>query len=74
MDATQWALECGSGKALNMVMLGCVLGSGSLPCTEDEFWKIVAGRIPPAFRNINTKAFFKGAEVAKGLRLAGRSA
>ena len=72
-DASRWAVDAGSVKALNIVMIGCVLGLGSLPCTADEFWEIVSGRIPPALREANTTAFWKGAEFAKDLQLVGRS-
>ncbi len=45
-----------------MVMLGCLLGSGSLPCTAGEFWGAVSKRMPAALREANAKAFRKGAE------------
>jgi indolepyruvate ferredoxin oxidoreductase beta subunit len=61
-DATRCALEAGSGKAVNMVMLGCLLGSGSLPCAADEFWGAVSKRMPAAFRETNAGAFWRGAE------------
>jgi len=66
-DATRCALEAGAGKALNMVMLGCLLGSGSLPCTAGEFWGAVSKRMPPALREANATAFRKGAEFATEL-------
>jgi indolepyruvate ferredoxin oxidoreductase beta subunit len=68
-DATQRALKAGSAKALNMVMLGCLLGSGSLSCTADDFWKVASNRIPPAFREINTRAFRKGVEFAAEIQV-----
>ena len=65
--ATQFALEAGSAQALNMVMLGCLLGSGSLPCAADDFWSIVSKQVPPTAREANAKAFRKGVEfVRKG--------
>ncbi len=70
-DATQCAVEAGSAQALNMVMLGCLLGCGLLPCTAEEFWNAVAKRTPAAFRETNTKAFQKGVEFAGELRIAG---
>jgi indolepyruvate ferredoxin oxidoreductase beta subunit len=70
-DATQCAAEAGAMQALNMVMLGCLLSSGSLPCTTETFWDIVGQRIPPKFREINTRAYRKGTEFAKGFRVAG---
>jgi indolepyruvate ferredoxin oxidoreductase beta subunit len=72
-DATQLALEAGSTKALNMVMLGCLLGSGCLPCGADEFWNAVSQQMPPATRETNTSAFRKGVEFAAGIALDGRT-
>jgi indolepyruvate ferredoxin oxidoreductase beta subunit len=71
LDATQCALEAGSVKALNMVMLGCLLGSGGLPCTAGDFWSIASSRMPQTLKETNTKAFSKGAEFAAGLRVGG---
>lgn len=70
-DATQCAVEAGSARALNMVMLGCLLGSGSLPCTAEDFWNIVSKRLPPALREVNAKAFLKGAGLAAELQVSG---
>ena len=61
-DATRCALEAGSGKAVNMVMLGCLLGSGGLPCATGEFWGAASKRMPSALREANAGAFWKGAE------------
>ena len=63
--------EAGAVQALNMVMLGCLLGSGSMPCSADEFWHTAAKRIPGALQAVNTRAFRVGAEFARGLRVAG---
>jgi indolepyruvate ferredoxin oxidoreductase beta subunit len=70
-DATQCALEAGSARALNMVMLGCLLGSASLPCTAEGFWNIVSKRMPPTRTEVNAKAFLKGAGLAAGLQVSG---
>jgi indolepyruvate ferredoxin oxidoreductase beta subunit len=70
-NATQCAVEAGSARALNMVMLGCLLGSGLLPCTAEGFWNIVSKRLPPALREVNAKAFLKGAALAAGLQVGG---
>ncbi len=65
LPATQLALEAGSTQALNMVMLGCLLGSGSLPCAADDFWSVVSGQAPPTAREANAKAFRTGVEFAR---------
>ncbi len=70
-DAMQCAVQAGSAQSLNMVMLGCLLGSGSLPCTADVFWKLAVKRMPSALQETNTQAFAQGAEVAKGLQVSG---
>jgi len=59
-DGTRYATEAGSSKALNMVMLGCLLGSEALPFTADDFWKSIAERMPEKLRETNAKAFFRG--------------
>jgi len=64
-DATQMAAEAGSIKTLNVVMLGALLSSGSLPCTANEFWETATKTMPPRLAETNTKAFFCGVEVGK---------
>ena len=64
-DATQAAIEAGAVQSLNMVMLGCLLGSGLLPTTADEFWVRVQQRIPSALREVNEKAYRAGAAIAE---------
>ena len=54
--------EAGFSAALNMVMLGCLLGSGALPCTAEAFSDFVAARSPGALREANVRAFRMGVE------------
>jgi indolepyruvate ferredoxin oxidoreductase beta subunit len=61
-DATQMALEAGSATTLNIVMLGCLLGSETLPRAADEFWDIAAKRMPAAFAEVNSRAFWSGVQ------------
>lgn len=68
-DATQVAMEAGSSKTLNIVMLGCLLGCGSLPLSVDDFWTVVAQSMPPRLAETNTKAFFRGVELGKQFQL-----
>jgi indolepyruvate ferredoxin oxidoreductase beta subunit len=70
-DATGCAEQAGAVKALNMVMLGCLLATGLLPCSAEEFWNTVAQRVPPALREVNTTAFWKGAEFAEQIQAGG---
>jgi indolepyruvate ferredoxin oxidoreductase beta subunit len=68
-DATQLAQESGSVKTINTIMLGCLLGSGLLPCTDNEFWQTVTRVMPPKLTKANAKAFSNGVEVGKQLCL-----
>lgn len=71
-DATRLAQEAGSARAVNMIMLGCLLGSRALPCTADEFWDSVAGTMPRGLVRTNRGAFARGVELAEGCRLGAR--
>ena len=64
-DATRLAQESGSAKTMNTIMLGCLLGSGLLPCTVDEFWSTVTRRMPPQLTTTNAKAFLSGVEMGR---------
>ncbi len=73
LEATRYAEEAGSAQALNMVMLGCLLGSGSLPCKAETFWNVAEKRMPPASRETNAAAFRRGVEFAGALQTAGNA-
>ena len=64
-DATDLAQRAGGVRAMNMVMLGCLVSSGDLGCTPNALWEFVTDRMPPAARDTNTKAFFSGVEVGQ---------
>ena len=68
-DATRCAVEAGSARTLNMVMLGCLIGSGALPCTVGEFENTITKRLPPHLAEINTRAFGSGAELGGKFQL-----
>ncbi len=70
-DATQLATEAGAAKALNVLMLGCLLGSSSLPCTADDFWRAAAEKMPPASAETNHQAFRRGVDLGKKFQPAG---
>jgi Pyruvate/2-oxoacid:ferredoxin oxidoreductase gamma subunit len=65
-DATELAQESGSIKTVNTIMLGCLLGSGLLPCTVEEFWATVTRKMPPHLTQANSQAYING--VAMGRR------
>lgn len=71
-DATAMAAEAGSPKTLNMIMLGCLLGSEALPCTAEDFWNTVTRSMPARLRESNTEAFARGVELGKAFRRGAR--
>ncbi|HPS79593.1 MAG TPA: indolepyruvate oxidoreductase subunit beta [Thermoanaerobaculaceae bacterium] len=56
------ALEAGTVKAANVVLLGAI--SKLLPLPEDVWWQCLSQRIPPKFLEINHKAFALGRAAA----------
>ena len=67
-DATQMALQSGSIRAINTVMLGCLFGSGMLPHTAADFWSAAAGKMAPAWIKANSAAFEGGVERGRQAR------
>jgi indolepyruvate ferredoxin oxidoreductase beta subunit len=65
LDATHLAQQAGSVKALNMVMLGCWLGSGLYPINAEEFKDSILAGAPAGVAEVNAKAFLSGVEVGK---------
>jgi len=58
IDAQKIAIEAGSVKADNVVLLGAL--SNHLPFSDDIWEKAIAGRVPPKTIDINMKAFALG--------------
>ena len=71
LDATSCAVQAGSAKTLNMVMLGCLLGFGFLPCAAEDFWNSVSKGIPSVLKKSNSKAFRRGVEAAGEFQVVG---
>ena len=69
-NATHCAVEAGSVRTLNMVMLGCLLGSGLLPCPADDFWTIATRTMPRALLEANARAFASGVKTGNRFQLA----
>ncbi len=69
-DATALAAETGSDKTLNMIMLGCLLGTGALPCAGGSFLKTITRIIPPPLVGANTTAYLSGVAVGQELQVA----
>jgi indolepyruvate ferredoxin oxidoreductase beta subunit len=67
LDATALAKQAGSLKSLNVVMLGCLLGSELLPYSAEHFLQSVMKTAPSQLSKINSKAFLSGIEFGKTL-------
>ena len=57
-DAMKIASECGSTKAVNVVLLGAA--SEALPFSEEEWMKVIEENVKPKFVELNKKAFTMG--------------
>ncbi|MHA3964708.1 MAG: indolepyruvate oxidoreductase subunit beta [Candidatus Thorarchaeota archaeon SMTZ1-45] len=64
-DALELAAKAGSTRALNMVMLGAIIGTGLTPITEKVAIDVVREAFPKKFEKINTTATKLGLEQAK---------
>lgn len=71
IDATRAALEKGSLRALNMVMLGAMAARSAVPIENGILAGIVSEESPDGFRKINVSAFESGADLVGGWRRAG---
>jgi len=71
LDATELARRAGAVMALNMVMLGCLFGTGLLSCAPEEFLETMVKNAPPKLAEINRKAFSGGVEFGSKVVLVG---
>jgi len=65
LDGNALAEEVGNPLALNMVMLGALIGSGAISITAEDMKKTISASTKKAFLEANLKAFDKGFENAK---------
>ncbi|MBW2203297.1 MAG: 2-oxoacid:acceptor oxidoreductase family protein, partial [Deltaproteobacteria bacterium] len=63
-DGNAVAEEVGNPLALNMVMLGALIGSGTIPIGAEEMKKVLSTSTKKAFLESNLKAFDMGMEKA----------
>lgn len=63
VDATALAKGAGSVRTLNVVMLGCLFGSGLIAATPQEFIEALMRSAPPKLAEPNRKAFLAGVEL-----------
>lgn len=66
VDAEGMAREAGTVKAVNIVLLGVLVGSGVVPVTVERMRQTIKEKVKPAFVDANLKAFDAGLE--KGRR------
>lgn len=63
VDALSMALEAGSSKAVNIVLLGVLSHLSDIP--EADWLRAIEKTVPPKFVEMNKKAFALGREAAK---------
>lgn len=64
IDAADLAKEAGNIMALNMVLMGALIQSKTLPITVDQIEEVIRTKTKAAFVDINLKAFNLGYEAA----------
>ena len=64
LDGNAIAEEVGNPLALNMVMLGALIGSGTVPIEAEAMKKVLSTSTKQAFLESNLKAFDRGVESA----------
>jgi indolepyruvate ferredoxin oxidoreductase beta subunit len=62
VDAESMAREAGTVKAVNIVLLGILVGTGVVPVTADRIRQTIQEKVKPAFVEANLKAFEAGFE------------
>jgi indolepyruvate ferredoxin oxidoreductase beta subunit len=67
LDGNSLATEAGNPLSLNMVMLGALIGSGTIPISAENMKKTISTSTKKAFLESNLKAFDLGLESAKML-------
>ncbi|MFH1242147.1 MAG: indolepyruvate oxidoreductase subunit beta [Pseudomonadota bacterium] len=60
LDGNKLAAKAGNPLALNMVMLGAVIGSGAVPIGPDDMKEVISTSTKKAFLESNLKAFDLG--------------
>jgi indolepyruvate ferredoxin oxidoreductase beta subunit len=68
LNASALAKQAGSDRTLNIVMLGCLFGSGLLPYTGEHFMTSVMKSVPPHLAQVNSRAFTSGVEFSRALK------
>ncbi len=64
LDGNAMAAEAGNSLSLNMVMLGALIGSGTIPIGAEDMKKTISTSTKKAFLEFNLKAFDLGMQSA----------
>ena len=64
-DARSYAIQAGSGRSMNIVMMGAIIGSGLVPIKKETAIQTVRDAFPGKFAESNTKAFELGFDLMK---------
>nr|KXH72676.1 MAG: hypothetical protein AM325_01205 [Candidatus Thorarchaeota archaeon SMTZ1-45] len=67
-DALELAVKAGSTQALNMVMLGAIIGTNLVPITKEVALNVVRTAFPKKFEKINVNATKLGFEMAQACK------
>lgn len=67
MDAKELAIEAGNVQAVNMVLLGGLIGLDQLPVSADDMKATITEHTKQSFLDINIKAFDLGFEQAQSM-------
>ncbi len=65
LDANSLARQAGNIQAVNMVILGALMSTGTLPFSLEHLQRIIREQTPSRFLDINLKAFDLGYETAR---------
>ena len=68
-DARNYAMQAGSSRSMNIVMLGAIIGSGLVPIKKETALQVVRDAFPGKFAEANTKAFELGFEALRSTRM-----
>ncbi len=65
INANKLAADAGNIKAVNVVMIGFLMGSGQLPITLDHINESILKYVPPKAKDVNIQAFKLGFEAGQ---------
>lgn len=65
VNSNKVAEKCGTVKALNVVLLGIMIGSNTLPLNPKDIEKSLFNRLPSKVHDINKKALKLGIDIGK---------